>query len=161
MLAGGGVAGKGNPGAGIVTVIAEYHRLHTNRGAEAVGNVAHFTVNDGAWGMPGHEYRFHRALQLFEGILREVNEGFVNGDDCLPVLGGHFGVVFFVVLCLVLADFAFKFLAVNMHDHIGKHLDKTPVRVVGETGISGFFGKAFGDLIVEAQIEDGVHHSRH
>ena len=52
-------------------------------------------------------------------------------------------------------------VAVHAHDHIGEHLDKAAIGVVGKARIAGFVGQALGDFVVEAQVEDGVHHARH
>ena len=48
-----------------------------------------------------------------------------------------------------------------IHNHVGEHLYKAPIAVVGKARIAGLAGQTLGNLIIEAQIENGVHHSRH
>jgi hypothetical protein len=46
------------------------------------------------------------------------------------------------------------------HD-VGIHRDKAPVAVIGKSAVAGFFSKRHDRLVVEAEIEHGVHHARH
>ena len=46
------------------------------------------------------------------------------------------------------------------HD-VGIHLDEAAIAVEREAAVAGEFGEAFGGLVVEAEIEDGVHHAGH
>ena len=49
----------------------------------------------------------------------------------------------------------------NFHNNIGVHLNEATVGVVSKALILGQLCKAFNDLVVESQVEDGVHHARH
>ena len=49
----------------------------------------------------------------------------------------------------------------DLHYDIAKHLHESAVAVISESVISGFLGKTFNSYIVESQVEDGIHHSRH
>ena len=55
VLAGGGVAGERDAGAGVVALVAEHHRLDVDRGAEVVGDVLHAAVV-AAPGWPFHDW---------------------------------------------------------------------------------------------------------
>jgi hypothetical protein len=46
------------------------------------------------------------------------------------------------------------------HD-IRIHCDETPIAVIGKAAVAGQFGERFDGLIVEAEIEHGIHHARH
>src|SRR4051812_1851222 len=52
-----------------------------------------------------------------------------------------------------------------VHGHskydVGVHLDEAAERVVGEARIAALLGEAVHGAIVEAKIEDRLHHSRH
>ena len=41
------------------------------------------------------------------------------------------------------------------------HLQKAAVAVIGETLVAAVFGKTADGVVVEAEVEDGVHHARH
>ena len=69
--AGGGVAGEGHPGAGVVAEVAEDHRAHVDRGAEVGGDALLAAVEDGALGVPGPEDRQHGQVELLARVLRE------------------------------------------------------------------------------------------
>ena len=111
--------------------------------------------------MPGQEYSLHSHSQLLEGIFREFHQGLVDRDDFLPVLGAHVHVQGLARVGLVALQFVLEFIPVHPHDHVGKHLDKTTVAIVGEARVVGLAGQALGDLVVEAQVENGVHHAGH
>jgi hypothetical protein len=46
------------------------------------------------------------------------------------------------------------------HD-VGIHLDEATVGIVGEAPVAGLLGQRLDRGIVEAEIEDGVHHAGH
>ena len=167
LLAGGGVAGEGHAGAGGVAHVAEDHLLHVDGGAPGGGNVVHAAVVDGAGVVPGAEHGPDGAHELIPGVLRELLAdllpvlGLEQLGQLLEVLGGQLGVQLHVPLGLHLVDELLEVLLAHLHDHVGIHLDEPAVGVVGETGILGLLGKGLHHLVVEAQVEDGVHHAGH
>ena len=52
-----------------------------------------------------------------------------------------------------------ELLAVDVEHYVGVHLDEAAVRVQGEPLV--VLGQALHRLVVEAEVEDGVHHPRH
>jgi hypothetical protein len=52
-------------------------------------------------------------------------------------------------------------LVVDAHDHVAEHVDQPAVGVVGEALVAGGVRQALDRLVVEAEVEDGVHHARH
>ena len=68
---------------------------------------------------------------------------------------------------LHLFDDSFKwvdiFLVFGFHtEHdITVHLHETTIRVVNEVRITSFSHKTFGYSVVQTEVEDGVHHTRH
>ena len=46
------------------------------------------------------------------------------------------------------------------HD-IAVHLDEAAIAVIGEARIAGALGQALDGLVVEAEIEHGIHHAGH
>ena len=85
VLAGRGVAGERDAGAGVVALVAEDHRLDVDGGAEVVGDALELAVVAGAPSVPRTEHRLDRVPQLLVGILREVDAG-VGLDDVLERL---------------------------------------------------------------------------
>ena len=50
---------------------------------------------------------------------------------------------------------------VDAENDVGIHLDEAAIAVVGEAGIAGARGEPFDGAVVEAEVEDRVHHARH
>ena len=96
-----------------------------------------------------------------KGVLGEICQFLEGFDDVLPVLSPHFGIEFFIVALLVSADLVFKLFALNTQYHVCKHLYEAPVGVVGKAWIVGFPGQARRNVVIEAEVQNGIHHSRH
>ena len=54
-----------------------------------------------------------------------------------------------------------EFLLGNVEDHIAEHLDEAAIGVVGKARIVAALGERFDGMVVEAEVEDGVHHAGH
>ena len=79
----------------------------------------------------------------------------------LHVVGVQLHVLLDALLGLDLVDDLLKTLLGQLHDHVGEHLDEPAVGVVGEAGVVGELGQALHHHVVEAQVQDGVHHAGH
>ena len=111
--------------------------------------------------VPGKKYSLYGALKLLEWILGKLCDGFEYLNNRLPVFGTEIHIQLKVVRFLVVTYGVFKFLAINAEHNTGEHLDETPIRVVGKPRVIGFFGEPFCNLVVQTEIEDGVHHAWH
>ena len=49
----------------------------------------------------------------------------------------------------------------NLKDHVAIHLDETSEAVIGETLVVGLSGESGDRGVVQAEIENRVHHARH
>ena len=49
----------------------------------------------------------------------------------------------------------------NAHDNVTIHLKEAAVAVVSKALVFTAFGQSADGSIIEAEVEDGVHHSRH
>ena len=49
----------------------------------------------------------------------------------------------------------------DAHDDISVHLEKTAVAIVGKPFVATAFGKGAYGFIIQAKIENGIHHSWH
>ena len=47
------------------------------------------------------------------------------------------------------------------HDHVAEHVDEAAVAVPARALVAGFLDEAEHRLVVEAEVEDRVHHARH
>ena len=167
VLAGRGVAGEGDPGGAVLAHVAKDHGLQGDRRAPTGGNVVEPAVGDRALVHPGTEDRADGRPGLVLGSLGEGLAGFrlhqalIGRDHFHPVLGRELGVeadaqVFF----LVLQDL-FEVVVVHAQHHVAEHLDEAAVAVVGKAPVAAVAGQALHGFVVEAEIQDRVHHAGH
>src|SRR5271166_507260 len=55
----------------------------------------------------------------------------------------------------------FIFTLLYAHHHVTVHLQKPSIRIPGEPRVSALFGHNLNDVIVHAEVENCIHHSRH
>ena len=167
LLAGGGVAGEGHAGARTHAGVAEGHLLDVDGGAPFIGDLVHLAVDVGAGVVPGAEHGLDGADQLLFGVLGELAallfqvDGLEPLDQLLHVLGVQVDVLGHALGGLDLVDDLLKEALAQLHDHVGVHLDEAAVAVVSEAGVVGLLGQTFHSLVVQAQVQDGVHHAGH
>ena len=170
LLAGGGITGESNAGAGIVVQVAEYHGHDVHGSAPGVGDVVVTTVNIGTGVVPGTEHGADGFVQLNLGVGGEVLTQLclvfrleLTGQ-LLQVLSGQVHIVDNALLLLHLVDELFKVLLAHFHNHVGEHLDEAAVGIVykpGELGVGIALDHGIHNLVVEAQVQNGVHHTGH
>ena len=167
LLAGGRVTGEGHAGAGVIAPVAEDHGLHVDGGAPVGGNVVHLAVDLRAGVVPGAEHGPDGLHELNLGVLREVVAhlllvvGLELLHQTLHVLGQQLGVQLHAALLLDQVDEHLEVLLGQLHDHVGEHLDEAAVGVIDEAGVAGELHQALGHHVVDAQVQDGVHHAGH
>ena len=167
LLAGGGAAGKGHAGAAVIAHVAEGHHLHVDSGAPGIGDLVHAAVDVGAGVIPRTEHGLDGAHELLLGVGGEIGTDFllVLGlellGQLLQVVGGELGILGDAALLLHLIDELLEVLLAHFHNHVGVHLDESPVAVISPAGIAGLLGHDLHDVLVEAQVQDGVHHAGH
>ena len=64
----------------------------------------------------------------------------------------------FFFLCI---EDRIEFSLCDFHYNVTKHLDESSVAVICETRIFCQCSQSFYRLIVQTQVQDGVHHTRH
>ncbi len=167
VSAGGRITGEDDAGCASLPHIAEHHGLDGDRRAPIVGNVVEPPVGDGPGVLPGAEHGGDGAPQLGGEGLREGlaelgrDKGLEAGDDLRPVLGGEFRVVFQAFEIFIVLQNLLEQLVVEAEHHVGIHLDEAAIGVVGEAAVSRAPRQSLDGLIVEAEIEHGVHHAGH
>ena len=173
------VAGEGHAGSGGLALVAEDHGLHVDCGAQVVGDLVLLAVQGGAGVVPAAENGFDCQLQLDAGILGEDGHailgqvGICSGIDCvgedllelrnqlLQVLCGQVDVALDAANRLHRGDGVFEQVAIKTHDDVGEHLDETAIGVPSEALVAGLLDQAIDGLVVQTQVEDGVHHAGH
>ena len=166
-LTGRGVAGKRNAGARRFAHVAEHHALHVDGGAPRAGDVVHAAVVVGTGIVPAAENGLDGAHQLLTRVGGEVFAqlslilGLKLARKLLQVVGRQLGVEVNALFFLHLVDELFKIFLADFHDDIGVHLDKTAIAVVSEAGVLRLGGKCLDDLVVQAEVQNGVHHAGH
>ena len=165
--AGGGVTGEGDAGAGAVAGVTEGHLLDVDSGAPLVGDLVHLAVDVGAGVVPAAEDGLDSLDQLLLGILGEGTALVVlidlleDSDQSLQVVGGQVSVGLVALLFLHLVDLDLEQALGDHHDDVREHLHKAAVAVIRKAGVIGLLGQAFDGLVVQAQVQDGVHHAGH
>ena len=62
---------------------------------------------------------------------------------------------------LLLLQQVIEDLLFHAHDHVGIHLHETPVGIIGKTLIAALGDDPLYGGVVEAEIENRIHHARH
>ena len=173
VLARGSVASECHARAGIFTHVPEHHGLHADSGSPCFRNVIHLAVGNRAFVVPGTEHRADSAPHLFHRIVRKIIAGLLfdrlleKSDQFFQVIGGQFCILM-DSLCLLFfldddferIDFIFVHRFQAKHD-IAVHLHKAAVRIVHEARIIRLRDHPFGHNVVQAEIQNGIHHTRH
>ena len=171
----GGIAGERDAGARGLTGVTVDHGLNVDGGAPLGGDAVFGAVNLSAIIHPRTEDGTGGAAELVPRIVRErfsralFNESLEAFDELLLVGGGQLAVDDVAVVGLVLERvndglegivvFAFAFL--DADDDVAIHLDEAAVAIPGEAFVFGRGYKGEDGLVVETEIENGVHHAGH
>ena len=167
MRTGRGIAGEGNAGRRCIAEIAEHHRLHRDRSAPVFRDIVKPAIGLGTCRHPGLEDGANGAPELLLHIQRKglagrlLDASLVSGDDLQPVLGGESGIEAEGFLILVFSQNVLELVMLDAEHDIGIHVDEAAIAVIGETAVLGALGQSFDGRIIEAEIEDGIHHAGH
>jgi len=167
LSAGGGVTGECNTGTGTITGVAESHLLDVDSGAPLVGDLVHLAVDVCTGVVPAAEDSLDSLDQLITGILGErlalvlLIDLLEDADQLFQVLSGQVHVVLDTLDLFHLIDLDLEQALRDHHDDVGEHLHETAIAVVCKAGVVGLLGQALNSLVVQAQVQDGVHHAGH
>ena len=87
--------------------------------------------------------------------------GLVEPDHMPPLVGREFGVEFEPEPALLVLQYFLENLVVEPEHDVAVHLDEAAIAVIGEARVAGILRQRLDRLVVEAEIEHGVHHARH
>ena len=82
-------------------------------------------------------------------------------DYILELVGAEFVIILDLGLLLGGVENVLEILMVAAHNNIAEHVDKSAINVVSEPGIVGSLDDPSDNVVVKAQIQDGIHHSGH
>ena len=167
LLAGRGVPRERDARAGRIAQVAERHHLHVDRGAPAVGDVVIHAVDVCAGVVPRTEHRLDRAEELLFRIGGEILADlrlifrFELGSEYRQVFRSQLDVLRDALFLLHLVDQSLEILFADLHHDVRIHLNESSVAVPRPSGVAGFLRQNFDHLIVQAEVQDGIHHARH
>jgi hypothetical protein len=84
-----------------------------------------------------------------------------SSHNSIIALGRHIGIELRLVLQLQLVECFFEVLVIDADDDVAEHVDQTAVRVIREPLVAGGVGQADDRLVVQTEVQNGVHHAGH
>ncbi len=172
VFAGRCVTREGDAGAAVVTHVAENHGLDVDRGTPVFRDAVDAAVLDRARVHPGIEHGVDRQAKLLTRTNRKITAGTLEHDllfqphDFFQFLGRQLGVQLFAALLLdrlksFLKGIVLALLALDAQDDVAEHLDEAAVAVHRETAVAGRGRQGLDRRVIQAQVEDRVHHAGH
>ena len=162
-----------------VALVAEDHALHVDGGAQVVGDLVLLAVEDRTGVVPTAEHSLDGKLELHHRVLRELH-GAVDDerrvflardvlgedslelrDELLQVFRGKVGVGLHAAHRLHGVDGVLEQVAVKPHDDVREHLDEAAIGVPREAGVLGLLDEAVDGLVVQAEVQNRIHHAGH
>ena len=161
------VACETHAGRGAVAAVAEDHHLHVDGGADVIRNLIDAAVLLRPRIHPRAKHRVPRHRQLLARILRKVMPR--TGAHDLLVAQDHLAQRFFIEAgverhpfrLLDRHEFVLEDVLGDFEHDAAEHLHESAVAVEREPSVRSPCLQPLDGRIVEAEIEDGVHHSRH
>ena len=150
-----------------VARVPEHHLDDVHSGAEVVRDVVRAAVDLGARRLPRVEDGARGAAELLRGILGErlshlaLVDRLIGGDQLAEVVGGQVDVLAGAPPLLEGLELTLEQVPVDPVDDLAVHLDETPIRVVREAWVAGDGGEALDGDVVQAEVENRVHHPGH
>ena len=167
IFPGRGAAGKGHAGAAIVAHIAKDHGLHVDRRAQGGRDIVELAVIVGARRIPRTEHRLDGADQLLFRVLREglarrlFIQALIGFDQFHQAFGAQVAVQLYALRLFGGLQGGLKRRHIQLHHHVGKHLDEPAVGIVGKPWVLRGLRHAAGRFVGQAQVEHGIHHAWH
>ena len=173
VLAVGWVARKRNAGGAIVAHVSVDHRLHVDSGAPLMRNLVLVAINSGAIVIPAAKHSGNGAFQLRHRIIGEalvcpaLHQVLVALHQLLEILLSEQRVFHHSALALhSVHDFLKRImvhlaLLLHAHHHVAVHLYEAAVAIPCKAAVTGGLLQGFDSDVVEAEIQNGVHHARH
>ena len=171
-LAGRRVARERDAGRAVVAEVAEDHGLHVHRGAPLFRDVVELAVGDRARVVPRAEHGADRAPELLLRVVGKLdpearaNERFELVRQLAQVFGREIGVGLDAARVLLFLENPLErvlllALRLQAEDDVAVHLNEAAIRVPAEARVLRLRDQPLDRLVVEAEVQDRVHHTRH
>mmetsp|Transcript_88739 Transcript_88739/g.173566 ORF Transcript_88739/g.173566 Transcript_88739/m.173566 type:complete len:234 (-) Transcript_88739:408-1109(-) len=163
----GRVTGEGYARRAIVAHVPEDHGLHVHGRAPAYRDVMQAAVRLRALVHPRTEHSAHGAPKLLLGILGKLlvrlveNTGLVGRDEYFKVLRRQLIVHLHATATLRALEQPLEGSDVQTEHDVRIHLHEAPVAVEGEAPVTRAPRQALDRLVVQPEVEHGVHHPGH
>ena len=167
VLAGARVAREADAGARPLARVAEHHGLDVDGRAHLVRDLVHLPVRDRAGVLPGAEHGVAGQAKLLPHVLGELavrapfEVGLELAGEVLQVLGRELRVAVDALLLLALVQERLELALGDVEDDVGEHHEEAAVAVPREARVARLGREALDRRVVEAEIEDRVHHAGH
>jgi len=118
-------------------------------------------------GVPTAEHGLHGRLKLGPGVFGNVPAGvasngfFVIPDDSPQLLRAQLLILGNLCPSFGVAKDSPEHIVGHVQNHAGVDLEKSTIGIVGRPGIIHQPGQTLGDLVVNSQVQYGIHHSPH
>ena len=117
--------------------------------------------------VPATKHRLHRAEKLLPRVVRRGSSGRLPGDvlevggHCLQLLCRKLVVQLHASAGFVSCQALLEWLRGHFLHHFGVYLDEAAIGVPRRSPVAHHRAQPLDDFVVDAQIEDGVHHAGH
>ena len=167
------IAREANTSSRSITHITEYHRHHRHGCTPLCRNAFHLAIENSTLIHPTIEYCADGTPKLIHRIVREILASLLLDsrlkclDKLLQFIYRHFIVQCDTALLLHLHDDSLEwvdiFLVNRLHTehHVAIHLNKTTIAIISKALITRFTSQALYYLIIQTEVEDGIHHTWH
>ncbi len=167
LLPGRRVAGEADTGAAVVAEIPEDHRADVDGGAEIVGDALLLPVDLRPVGVPRGEDGEHCLVELVAGVLWEwlavviADELLVRRHQLSEVVLGEVHVRLGLLRLLEDVQRLVEQGPVHAKHRRAEHRQQPPIGVPGEPSAPGDLRQALHRLVVETDVQYGLHHPGH
>ena len=158
---------KATPVPRVVPDVPEDHRNDVDCGAEVIGDLVVPPVVDGALRIPRIEHRDDSQAKLLLNVLGKLasrplaNLRLELVDDPLPRIGIHVGVERKGRRRFGVFDNAIEDRTLDPEDDVREHRNEATVGIPRESFVPRRRREGRNGFIVEAKVEDRVHHTGH
>ena len=166
VFAGRRVTGEANAGSAVIARITKDHGLNVNGCAPVARNVVELAVGNGAVNHPGTKYGADTGPQLFPRILRNnfaqlFADFFIFVNQLFEVFRSQIRIRFVAFGLFHIFQSFFIQIQIGAHNHVRKHLQETAIRVISKSFASGSFSQSFNGFVVQTEVQNRIHHTRH
>ena len=166
-VARGRVAGEKDPCTGVVAKIAKDHGHDVDGGAHVVRDAPGVAVRYSPRTVPTAEHGVNGPLQLLPRVLGDIHPHLTLhrllkvGDDAAQLVDAQVLVLSSASGGLVVVQNLIEDLAVDAQYDAPIHVDEAAVGIGGDPLVVHQPGQSVYCLIVDAEVQDGIHHSWH